>query len=112
MKFHWPALCFLLLSPLAVASPLDGRALFETNCAACHGAAGEGTAIAPKLAGDSSHWSAALFRRAVLTGVDDKGKALKAPMPHWQSSSFTDDDGKPPTKQEIDAIQHFLRKIK
>lgn len=48
LLFCLTALCALP----ALAQPVDGAAVFKAVCAACHGAAGEGTAgIAPALAG-------------------------------------------------------------
>ncbi len=38
-------------APKAVATPVDGKQLFATKCAACHGEKGEGKATYPKLAG-------------------------------------------------------------
>lgn len=35
------------------AQPFNGKQLFETRCAACHGEKGEGKASYPKLAGNS-----------------------------------------------------------
>lgn len=37
------------------ADTIGGRAIFERACARCHGPAGEGTAIAPPVWGDSSY---------------------------------------------------------
>jgi mono/diheme cytochrome c family protein len=37
----------------AEAAPPDGAALYSSNCASCHGAAGEGAGGFPALAGDS-----------------------------------------------------------
>lgn len=64
---------------------------------------------APKLVGDASTWDPKLFERAVLQGIDDEGKPLNMVMPHWGSSSFRTDSGKPPSKEEIDAIQRYLQ---
>jgi mono/diheme cytochrome c family protein len=99
----------LLLPTAALAAP-NGQDLFQQNCAVCHGDRAQGK-IGPKLAGDSSKWSPELFVRAVLKGVDDEGKPLKAPMPHWSQSSLKEDSGKPPTPEEIIAIQHYIRSL-
>jgi hypothetical protein len=48
----------------------------------------------------------------VLKGIDDAGKPLKTPMPHWQLASFKTDNGRQPSKAEVDAIQHYLHEQK
>lgn len=108
MKTAWFALTALFLCTSAMAAPPNGEALFQANCAVCHGQHGEGGS-APKLAGDASEWKPKLFERAVLSGIDDQGKPLKTPMPHWKNASFASDSGTAPTKTEVDAIQHYLR---
>lgn len=105
------ALTVVFACSAAVAATPDGEALYQENCSVCHGAGGMGGS-APKLAGDASEWKLALFERAVLGGTDDHGKPLKAPMPHWQGSSFKSDNGAAPNKAEIDAIQHYLHQQK
>ncbi len=100
------ALC--CCSTVALAADSQGKALFMQNCAACHGAHGEG-ATGPRLAGDASKWSARLFERAVLAGIDDRGRPLKLAMPHWQQGSFNGDQGQAPSKAEIAAIQQYLK---
>ena len=57
-------------------------------------------------------FSLKVFQRAVLTGVDDKGRALKLAMPHWKDASFQSDKGKAPSKDEVAAIQRYLRTVK
>jgi mono/diheme cytochrome c family protein len=50
----------------------DGRALFETHCAACHGVAGVGTDQGPPLVHriyEPSHHGDAAFQLAVARGV-------------------------------------------
>ena len=93
------------------AMPLDGKALFQDNCARCHGEGGKGGAVMP-LVGDASQWSLKLFQRAVLTGVDEKGRPLKSPMPHWRNASFETYDGKAPSRAEVAAIYRYLRTVK
>ena len=99
----------------ASAAPLDGKMLFKENCASCHGDNGKGGTQAvkgPKLVGDASKWSAKLFVRAVLEGVDDEGRKLQAGMPHWKDASLKDDHGMAPTQGEIEAIHRYLKSIK
>lgn len=115
MKLLVIAIGSLLVALSASAAGLDGKTLYQENCASCHGAnakGGTGEVKGPKLAGDASKWSLKLFQRAVLTGVDEKGEALKAPMPHWKDASFQSDKGKAPTKTEVAAIHRYLRTLK
>ncbi|WP_059182693.1 c-type cytochrome [Pseudomonas sp. URMO17WK12:I11] len=107
MKCAFLTFIALLTSSSAMASPPDGEVLFQDNCVGCHGPRGAGGS-APKLAGDASEWKSKVFERAVLSGIDDHGKPLKAPMLHWASASFTSDNGVKPSKLEIDAIQKYL----
>jgi len=103
-------LVLLLLCTSPVFAAYDGQDLYQQNCAVCHGDKAQGK-IGPRLKGDSSKWSSHLFQRAVLNGIDDGGKQLKSPMPHWSNSSLKEDSGKPPTAAEIDAIQKYIRTL-
>ncbi len=109
--FSLTSLLLALCTASAMAAPLNGKALYQQNCASCHGATGKGGS-APLLAGDASKWNSKTFERAVLKGVDDKNRALKAPMPHWKDGSFVSDQGKAPTRAEVASIQRYLRTIK
>lgn len=109
------AMSSLLIALSASAAGLDGKALFQRNCASCHGdngKGGTGEVKGPPLAGDSSQWSLKVFQRAVLSGIDDKGKALESAMPHWKNASFQSDKGKAPSKAEVAAIHRYLRAVK
>lgn len=107
MKRTFLAMLALLFCSSAMATPPNGETLFQENCSACHGPQGQGGS-APKLAGDASEWKSKIFERAVLSGIDDHGKPLKAPMPHWKNTGFKADNGAAPSKLEIDAIQQYL----
>lgn len=104
-------IAMLCLSVQVVAAEPDGKALYQENCASCHGQNGKGD-TGPKLVGDASEWKRELFERAVLKGIDDGGKPLKSPMPHWGTSSFKTDKGVAPSKVEVDAIQRYLHMLK
>lgn len=64
-------------TPKATESSLDGKQIFNTRCAACHGEKGEGKASYPKLAGLSKEDAIKM-----LKGYADGsyGKAQKAIM--------------------------------
>ena len=52
------------------ATKEDAAAIYKRVCAACHGLGGQGTPIAPSLAGDLAHGdSAGRLRDVVRTGV-------------------------------------------
>ncbi|SAL83084.1 Cytochrome c [Caballeronia choica] len=111
MKRTFIAVTMLWLCASVVAAPPDGKALYRENCASCHGQNGKGD-TGPKLVGDASEWKTKLFERAVLNGIDDQGKPLKSPMPHWSRASFKSDNGVAPSKAEVDAIQQYLHTLK
>lgn len=106
----------LLVALSASAAGLNGKTLYQQNCASCHGDTGKGgtgEVKGPLLAGDASKWRLKVFQRAVLTGVDDKGHALKPAMPHWKDASFqSDKEKKAPSKDEVAATYRYLRTVK
>lgn len=82
----------------------DGKAIYTANCAGCHGPQAKG-AVGPSLK-DAASWKYDLFKRAVLTGVDNQGKALKPMMPHFGTTGFA---GKKPTDAQLKALQAFIK---
>jgi mono/diheme cytochrome c family protein len=115
MKNFVIATATLLVAVSASAAGLNGKALYQQNCASCHGDNGKGgtqEVKGPKLAGDASKWSLKLFERAVLSGIDDKDRKLELAMPHWKDASFKSDKGDAPSKQKVAAIHRYLRTVK
>ena len=107
----------LASAPAAFAEDLQiGKQLYDDNCAVCHGSAGEGQTVAPaggarakKLAGDSAYWDFATFRKAVVEGLDDKGRQMKAPMPVFEQTGFLKPKGEKPTDEQIEDIQAYVK---
>ena len=101
----------ILLATLGTALAADtrhGQTIYQVNCSGCHGPAAQGN-IGPKLAGESANWSFAIFSRAMLKDVDDKGERFKVPMPYWGKTGFKGDQGRAPTPTEIRDLQAFLK---
>ena len=106
-------LALLLLvsgSSLAAVNVKSGSAIYTANCAGCHGPKAKGN-VGPALQ-EASGWSAAIFKRAMLKDVDDKGVALKPPMPNWGKIGFGGDKGKAPTTAEIANLQAYLKTLR
>jgi mono/diheme cytochrome c family protein len=101
----------LALASVAVAAPsvASGKGIYTANCAGCHGAKAQGS-VGPNLH-EAAGWTAALFNRALLQSKDDKGVALKPPMPNW-SKGFAPHVGRAPTKDEMASIQRYIRTLK
>ena len=80
----------------SAANATNGKALFDKNCASCHGANAAGGvkvggATAPDLrwsrigpAGKNYRGNESLIQRAILSGKDEDGGDLDAAMPRWQ----------------------------
>jgi len=105
-----PLLVLLAGTSLAAVNVKSGAAIYTANCAGCHGAKAQG-GVGPSLH-EAAHWSGAIFARAMLKDVDDKGVALKAPMPNWGKIGFMGDKGKAPTAAEIANLQGYLKTLK
>ncbi|TSA86693.1 cytochrome c [Deinococcus detaillensis] len=112
MRLPILAAAALLSSAAAASADLkQGQSIYQTNCAACHGAKAQG-GLGPKLSGEAANWSAAIFQRALLKNINDNGKMFKAPMPFWGKVGFAGDKGKAPTKTELVALQAYLKTFK
>jgi mono/diheme cytochrome c family protein len=100
----------------AAADIAAGKLLYEDNCAICHGSNAEGkpakgnAAAAKKLAGDSAYWDFPVFKRTVMEGIDDKGRAMKT-MPVFGKTGFLKPKGAIPTDAELQDIQAYLKSL-
>lgn len=89
----------------AGATP-DGNALYTTNCAACHGAQGQGGVGLPLA--PSATWTEAQFAEAVLNGKAPT-RELKVVMPRFAATGL---DGAPATEAQINAIHAYIKTLK
>jgi mono/diheme cytochrome c family protein len=84
-----------------------GKKLFTDNCVRCHGATGQG-GIGKKLEGDAAYWDFDIFKRTVMTGIDDENKKMKT-MPVFGTTGFTNPKGVIPTDPNLQNIQAYLK---
>jgi cytochrome c len=76
------------VTPFPTGDVSRGQALYAANCAACHGAQGEG-ASAPGLNADPDNvaddptWTPQLLGIAARTNMDNAGVSLDPSMPKW-----------------------------
>ncbi len=79
----------------------QGEAIFQLNCTACHGVAGEG-GIGP-----------ALNSQQFLTAATDEqiGLLIAVGVPGTQMNAYSLDFGGPLTSEQIDAVVTFLRSL-
>jgi len=102
----WLAGILLIASALSGcgnADEADGRALFATNCAVCHGPSGEGNEQGPALVDGRylpDHLSDAAMAAAIRNGVPERQFEF-GPMP---ASPRLDDD-------EVDAVVEVVREL-
>jgi mono/diheme cytochrome c family protein len=85
-----------------------GKVIFSNNCQGCHGDKAQG-GVGPKLAGEVGSWKFDIFKRALMKGIDDHGKALKAPMPNFSQVGF---GGKKPTDKQLMDLHAYLKTFK
>ncbi len=84
----------------AAAGPVDGKAVYDQACFACHGT---GAAGAPKL-GDSGAWSARIAQ-GMDTLNDHALKGFKAMPPRGGRADLDDDSVKAAVKYMVDNSQ-------
>lgn len=87
--------------PLAGGDPAVGQELFLSNCAACHGAEGQGTDSGPPLVHEiyePSHHGDASFLAAVQRGVEPH---------HWDFGPMPAIPG-----LEIDEVAHIVAYVR
>jgi mono/diheme cytochrome c family protein len=84
-----------------------GKKLYVDNCLRCHGAKGQG-GVGKKLVGDAAYWDFDIFKRTVVTGIDDEGKKMKT-MPVFGTVGFTKPKGVKPTDPDLMNIQAYLK---
>ena len=87
-----------------------GKKLYADNCQRCHGNKGQG-GIGKKLVGDAATWEFDLFKRAVMTGVDDAGKPLKPVMPIFGKVGLTKPKGATPTDADLQSVQAYVKTL-
>src|SRR6516162_7176139 len=93
-----------------------GKQLYTDNCQICHGDKAQGADIkgqkivGKKLAGDSAYWEPAVFKRAVLEGIDDQKRKMKI-MPIFGKTGFLNPKGQVPTDTDVQNIQAYLKTL-
>jgi len=91
--------------------------IYNDNCAICHGNKGEGyskdvvpdgAVLIHKLAGDSAYWDFAVFKTAVMDGVDDKKRPMRV-MPVFGKAGLFEPKGQMLTDNDLKNIQAYMR---
>jgi mono/diheme cytochrome c family protein len=123
-----PVTASIAVSATPAGDATRGQGSYLADCSNCHGQTGDGTMIgsdgmyeingaeypypaeglnkASNVAG-SSTWSAALLAFASRADVNNKGVALRTPMPSWLAD-LDETTQKPPTTQELADIYAYL----
>lgn len=119
-KYLVSAAAFAFLASAAPVMAQDLAAagdLYNDNCAICHGNKGEGypKEVVPngavrikKLAGDSGYWDFAVFKAAVVDGLDDHGKAMQV-MPVFGKTGLITPAGQKLTDDDVKGIQAYVQ---
>jgi len=96
------------LTQVAAAEDVDaGKKLYVNNCQKCHGTKGQG-GVGKKLEGDAAYWDFDIFKRTVMTGIDDEGKKMKI-MPVFGNVGLFKPKGALPTDDDLHNIQAYLK---
>lgn len=104
-------------TPILAQDLTAGGDLYNDNCAICHGNKGEGYAkdVVPdgavrikKLAGDSAYWDFAVFKSAVVEGLDDHGKPMRL-MPVFGKVGLYVPAGQMLTDDDLKNIQAYMQ---
>src|SRR5262249_36032863 len=105
------ALCATLqlpaIRPAHAADAAAGKTLYVDNCQRCHGAKGQG-GVGKKLAGDAAYWDFPIFKRTVMTGIDDENKQMKT-MPVFGKVGLTKPKGKAPDDTDLENLQAYMK---
>lgn len=106
-------------TPLWAQDVAAGGDLFNDNCAICHGAKGEGypKEVVPdgavrikKLAGDSAYWDFAVFKSAVVDGMDDHQRPMRV-MPVFGKVGLYTPPGQMLTDDDLKNIQAYMQTL-
>lgn len=99
------AILLLCAAPAGADQRSYGAMLYGVNCRACHGEAGVGD-VGPRLTGPgkAATWDFQRFRAAVW---GDLLRPVNPAMPHFGLTHMVP-SGKPPTNDELRAIQRYL----
>ena len=92
---------------------VSGARLYANNCQTCHGVGAVGVSgVGPALKGEVANWRFDLFKRAVMRGIDEKGKLLKTAMPRWSIHGLKSSVSTVPTDGQLIELQAYLKSLK
>lgn len=106
------------VAPFPTGDSTRGQSVYAANCARCHGAQGQGTALAPGLNNSSDSdgnpdvaadpsWSGPLFAITPRDNMDNEGVSLATSMPKWLITKGS--NGQLLTTQDFADIYTFLK---
>lgn len=113
VKTNITVLLALGFASVAVAAPTAaaGKTIYTANCAACHGAKGQGVTGLGLPLKTATAWKYDMFKRALLEGKNAKGVAMKPTMPKW-TNGFAPNTGKKPTDDQMKSLQMYIKTLK
>lgn len=104
-------------TPILAQDVTAGGDLYNDNCAICHGNKGEGypKEVVPdgavrikKLAGDAAYWDFAVYKTAVVDGMDDKARPMRM-MPVFGKVGLYTPPGQIMTDDDLKNIQAYMQ---